>query len=69
MYLVRFVFALVVIVGGALMLADSVLGSLQGTTLFFEGVNHSFETIVGLVTLVVGASLIPSKPRPTVASA
>ncbi len=69
MDLARFVFALVVIVGGPLMLVDPVIGSLQGTTVLFEGVNDGFETIVGLVTLVVDASLIPSRPRAAAAPA
>lgn len=67
-YLVRFVLALVVIVGGALMLSDSVIGNLSGSTFIFEGTNHGFEAIVGIVTLVVGASLVPSKGRRAAAS-
>lgn len=51
--------SVVLIVLGALLLAESIVGSMNGTTLFFEGVNRGFEFIVGLVTLIVGASLMP----------
>ena len=50
---------IVVIVLGALMLAESVVGAINGTTLFFEGVNRGFEFVVGFVTIIVGASLVP----------
>lgn len=58
--------SIVLIVLGALLLAEGVVGALNGTTLFFEGVNRGFEFIMGLVTVIVGASLMPSqKPSQT----
>lgn len=52
--------SIVVIVLGALLLAEGVVGSLNGTMIFFAGVNRGFELIMGLVTVIVGASLMPS---------
>ncbi len=51
--------SIILIVLGALLLAEGVLGTLNGTTLFFGGVNRGFEFIMGLVTVIVGASLMP----------
>ena len=63
---VRFGVGLAVIVLGALMMAEGIVGALNGTTLFFEGVNRGFEVVVGLVTLTVGASMVPqARPRAT----
>ncbi len=57
--------SIVLIVLGALLLAEGVVGALNGTTLFFGGVNRGFEFIMGLVTVIVGASLMPpQKPSP-----
>lgn len=68
---VRDVFAfgasIVLIVLGALLLAEGVIGSVNGTTLFFEGVNRGFEFIMGLVTIIVGASQMPSQKPPHIA--
>ncbi len=55
--------SIVLIVLGALLLAEGVFGSVTGTTLFLEGVNRGFEFVVGLVTVIVGASLMPP-PKP-----
>jgi len=55
----HFAAALFLIVLGALMLAEGIVGAMNGSTLFFEGVNRGFEFVVGLVTLIVGASLMP----------
>ncbi len=59
----RFVAGIVLIVLGALLLAEGIAGSITNSTLFFEGVNRGFEFIVGLVTLIVGASMIPEMKR------
>lgn len=53
--------SVVLIVLGALLLAEGVIGSLNGTMLFFDGVNRGFEFIMGLVTVIVGASLMPTE--------
>ncbi len=52
--------SIVLIVLGALLLAEGVAGSLNGTMLFFDGVNRGFEFVMGLVTIIVGASLMPA---------
>jgi len=54
----RFAAGLIVIVLGALMIAEGVLGWVTGTSLFYEGVNHSFEFVVGFIAIVLGASLL-----------
>ncbi len=59
--------SIVLIVLGALLVAEGIIGSANGTTLFFEGVNRGFEFIMGFVTIVVGASLMPSPKPPHVA--
>ncbi len=51
---------LVLIVLGALMLAEGIAGSITNSTLFFKGVNRGFEFVVGLVTLITGASMMPA---------
>ncbi len=57
--------SIVLIVLGALLIAEGVIGSINGTMLFFDGVNRGFEFIVGLVTIIVGASEMPeAKPAP-----
>ncbi len=59
--------SMVLIVLGALLLAEGVIGSVNGTMLFFEGVNRGFEFIMGLVTVIVGASMMPSQKPPHIA--
>ena len=54
----RFAAGLIVIALGALMIAEGVLGWVTGTSLFYEGVNHSFEFVVGFIAIVLGASLL-----------
>jgi len=56
----HFAAALLLIVLGALMLAEGILGAMNGSTLFFGGVNRGFEFVMGLVTLIVGASMMPA---------
>jgi len=52
--------ALIVIVLGALMMAESVVNMVTGTTLFFDGIGRPFEFVVGLIVIVFGATFIPS---------
>ncbi len=56
-----FAVGLVVIVLGALMLADGIVGWLNDTSFLFEGVNRGFEFVVGFMGVVLGASLIPEE--------
>ncbi len=57
----------VVIVLGTLLIAEGVVGVVTGTTLFFEGVNRGFEFLVGLVAIIVGASMTPERKGPVAA--
>ncbi len=54
---------LLLIVLGALMLAEGIAGSITNSVLFFAGVNRGFEFVVGLVTVIVGASMVPEMKR------
>lgn len=54
---------LIVIVLGALLLAEGIAGTVSNSTIFFEGVNRGFEAIVGLISVILGASLVP-RPKP-----
>jgi len=56
----RFGAALIVIVLGALMMAESVASMVTGNTLFFESLRRPFEFVVGFIIIVLGATLIPS---------
>ena len=58
--LARFGAALIVIVLGGLMTAESVVSTVTGSALFFEGIGRPFEFVVGFITIVLGATLIPS---------
>lgn len=53
----NFATGLLVIMLGTVMLTESIVGAMNGSTLFFEGVSRGLEFVVGLVTLIVGASL------------
>ncbi len=52
--------ALIVIVLGALMVTESVVNIVTGTTLFFDGIGRPFEFVVGFIAIVFGATLIHS---------
>ncbi len=61
----RFAAGVLLIVLGALLLAEGVASTVTKTAVFFEGVNRGFEFIVGLAIVIVGASLIPARKRPS----
>lgn len=50
----EFIEGIVVVVLGALMLADGVSGLIMETSFFFEGVNPLFEIVVGLISIILG---------------
>ena len=49
---------IIVIVLGALMLAEGVVGYVTDLSLFFTGTNPAFVAAVGLIAIILGASLI-----------
>ncbi len=54
----KFVPGIIVVVLGALMLADGVLASVADGTIFFEGMNPNFTMVVGIIALLLGGSLL-----------
>ena len=56
---------IIVIVLGALILADGILDVIPevGMTLFFTGVNPYFKIAVGLIALILGGSLIDKNEK------
>jgi hypothetical protein len=61
----RFVASLIVIVLGALMIADSALEMAGNSAIFFEDVNYKFKFVVGFVVIVLAASIMDlSKKEP-----
>lgn len=55
----NFVSGIIVVVLGALMLADGVVGSImEGTSFFFEDVNPLFKIVVALISIILGAPLL-----------
>ena len=55
----NFVPGIIVVVLGALMLADGVVGSImEGTSFIFEGVDPLFEIVVALISIILGAPLL-----------
>ncbi len=55
----HFMGGLIVLVLGALILADSVVGAVSGTPLIFSGMNSGFEFAVGFIAIVLGAAQVP----------
>ena len=56
---VGFVAGIILIVLGALMLAEGVVTWLGNPAfIFIENMNRAFELVVGLVTILVGASIM-----------
>jgi hypothetical protein len=47
----------IVLVLGALMMAEATTATVADTVLFFEGVNHGFEFVIGFIAVVVAASI------------
>ena len=54
MKIAEFVEGIIVVVLGALMLADGVAGLVMDTSFIFEGVNPLFEIVVGLISIILG---------------
>ena len=54
----RLVEGIIVIVLGALMLAEGVVSYIAGVSPFFAGTNPAFVVAVGIIALIVGASLV-----------
>jgi hypothetical protein len=56
-----FIIGILLIIPGALMIADGILTMLSGNAIFFEGVNNKFEIVVGFALIILGASNVDSK--------
>ncbi len=59
----KLVSGIIVIVLGALMLAEGILVYVSDSSIFFEGTNPSFAAAVGLVVMMVGGSLVEEGRR------
>ena len=59
----RFSGSLLVIILGAIMLAEGVLGSVTGTSIFFEGINPSFKVVVGFIAIILAASIMQDSKK------
>ena len=59
----RFSGSLLVIVLGAIMLAEGVLSSVTGTSIFFEGINPSFKVVVGFIVIILAASIMQDSKK------
>ena len=57
----RFVIGILLIIPGAFMIADGVLGMLGENVIFFKDTNINFEFVVGFALIILGASNIDSK--------
>jgi hypothetical protein len=54
-----FILSIIVLVLGALMLAEGLLATVTGTSfMFFDNVHRGFEIFVGLITILIAAGLI-----------
>jgi hypothetical protein len=56
-----FIIGILLIIPGALMIADGILAIMGNGVIFFEGVNTAFEMIVGFALIILGVSNIDSK--------
>ncbi len=54
----RFAGSFIVLILGTLMLAEGVIKSIAGSTLFFPELGSSFEFVIGFVIIVLGASVM-----------
>ena len=59
MNVVRFLSSLIILVLGALALTDGILGWVADTSLFFEEEPALSKFLVGLVFIMIAASLLP----------
>jgi hypothetical protein len=61
----RLVSGIIVIVLGALTLADGILGVVPGVemSVFFEGVNPYFKIVVGFIALILGGTIIEKNEK------
>ena len=58
-----FVASIILIVLGALMIADSALVIASQSQIFFEGVNYKFEFVVGIITIITAANMMKPKEK------
>ncbi len=58
----RFGTGLVIVVIGALMIAEGVLGWVSGDSLFFPNVNDTFVFWVGLLSVMIGGTFMSFFP-------
>ena len=61
MNILGFIIGILLIIPGALMIADSVLTILGNNAIFFQDVNNNFKMVVGFALIILGASNIDSK--------
>lgn len=58
----RFAVGIVIVVVGALMVAEGVLGWVSNTSLFFSGMNDTFVFWVGLLSIMIGGTFMSFFP-------
>ena len=49
---------IIVVLLGAMLVADGVLASVSDGTIFFEGTNPNFILVVGIIALFLGGALL-----------
>jgi len=59
----RFAGGVTAITLGALMIAEGISCYINGGSLFFEGVGRGFESVVGVLAVILGASIVPKLNR------
>lgn len=59
----RFAVGTVIVVVGALMVAEGVLGWVSDTSIFFPGINDSFVFWVGVLSIMIGGTFMSFFPR------
>ena len=59
----RFAVGIVIVVVGALMVAEGVLGWVSDTSMFFPGINDSFVFWVGVLSIMIGGTFMSFYPR------
>ena len=58
-----FVVSIILLVLGALMVADTALVLAKQSQIFFEGINYKFEFVVGVITIIIAANMMKIKER------